>query len=119
MGATSARTKKVAILTELLGRLEPDEIAIAAGFLAGAPRQGRVGVGFRTIYGIDQGHADEPTLRNDYHSGTVNETNNLTNVAIIDLQSPDPGAFHDAYRSFTTQTHLETQESHFPVNDVI
>jgi DNA ligase 1 len=62
VGATTARSKKVATLTELLGRLEPDEIAIAAGFLAGVPRQGRVGVGFRTIYGIEQAHAEEPSL---------------------------------------------------------
>jgi DNA ligase-1 len=62
VGATSARSKKVAVLTDLLGRLEPDEIAVAVGFLAGVPRQGRVGVGFRTIYGLEQRHAAEPTL---------------------------------------------------------
>jgi ATP-dependent DNA ligase I len=62
VAATSARSKKVAALTGLLGRLEPDEIAITAGFLAGVPRQGRVGVGYATIYGIELGHADEPSL---------------------------------------------------------
>jgi DNA ligase 1 len=59
---TSARSRKVAILAELLRRLEPDEVAIAAGLLSGVPRQGRVGVGYSTIYGIESAPADEPTL---------------------------------------------------------
>jgi len=63
--------------------------------------------------------ADEPALTNDYRSGAVNETNNLTDVAIIDLRGPDPGAFHDAYRSWTIRARLESQEGHFPKNDVI
>jgi DNA ligase 1 len=53
---TSSRSGKVAILSELLSRLEPDEVAAAAGLLSGTPRQGRVGVGYRTVYGI----ADTP-----------------------------------------------------------
>jgi hypothetical protein len=63
--------------------------------------------------------ADEPALRNDYRSGAVNEANNLRDVAIIDLRGPDPGAFHDAYRSWTIRARLERQEGHFPKNDVI
>ena len=63
--------------------------------------------------------ATEPALTNDYRSGAVNETNNLTNVAIIDLRGPDPGAFHDAYRTWTIRARLEQQEGHFPKNDVI
>jgi DNA ligase-1 len=50
---TSSRSRKVAILAELMGRLEPDEVPLAVGFLAGAPRQGRIGVGYSMIYGID------------------------------------------------------------------
>jgi DNA ligase 1 len=49
---TSSRSRKVAILAELLRRLEPGEVPLAVGFLAGVPRQGRVGVGYSTIYGI-------------------------------------------------------------------
>jgi DNA ligase-1 len=32
------------------------------GFLSGLPRQGRVGVGYSTIYGVAPAHADEPSL---------------------------------------------------------
>ena len=59
---TSSRSQKIAILAELLARLEAGEIAIAAGFLSGVPRQGRVGVGYSTIYGIEQAPAPESSL---------------------------------------------------------
>jgi DNA ligase-1 len=49
---TSSRSRKIAALAELLRGLDPDEVAIAAGLLAGAPRQGRIGVGYSTIYGV-------------------------------------------------------------------
>jgi hypothetical protein len=61
----------------------------------------------------------EPALTNDYRSGAVNETNNLKGVAIIDLRGPDPGAFHDAYRSWAIRARLEHAEGQFPKNDVI
>ena len=63
--------------------------------------------------------ASTPALRYSYTSGAVNETNNLKDVAIIDLRGPDPGAFHDAYRSWSIRARLERQEGHFPKNHVI
>jgi DNA ligase 1 len=62
VSATSSRSRKVAILAELLQRLEPDELAPAVGFLTGVPRQGRVGVGYRTVYAIEPTPAAEPSL---------------------------------------------------------
>ena len=59
---TSSRSAKVEILAELLRRLEPDVLAIAVGFLAGVPRQGRVGIGYRTIYAIETAPAQEASL---------------------------------------------------------
>jgi DNA ligase-1 len=50
---TSSRSQKIAILADLLRKLDGNEVPIAVGFLSGAPRQGRVGVGYATIYGID------------------------------------------------------------------
>jgi hypothetical protein len=63
--------------------------------------------------------ATQPAVRNDYRSGAVNETNNLKATAIIDLRGPDPGAFHDAYRSWVIRARLERVEGHFPTNHVI
>ncbi|MDX6637416.1 MAG: hypothetical protein QOJ01_927, partial [Solirubrobacterales bacterium] len=63
--------------------------------------------------------ADEPAVKYAYQSGAVNEANNLTDVPIIDLRGPDPGAFHDAYRSWTMRARLEHAEKHFPKNHVI
>jgi len=63
VAATASRSQKVAILAELLARLEPDEVPIVAGFLSGAPRQGRVGIGYATVYrGVATVPADKPTL---------------------------------------------------------
>jgi DNA ligase 1 len=62
IAGTSSRARKVAILAGLLGKLDADEIPIAVGFLSGLPRQGRVGVGYSTIYGVEHARAVEPTL---------------------------------------------------------
>src|SRR5687767_5294350 len=75
---TSSRSGKVAILAELLGRLDASEIAAAVGFLAGVPRQGRVGVGYTTIYGIERAPAREPSLTIDELDGAISEVQALT-----------------------------------------
>ena len=62
VGETSSRSRKVAILAELLMELEPDEVPICVGFLSGAPRQGRVGVGYATVYAIRVRPADVASL---------------------------------------------------------
>jgi DNA ligase-1 len=60
--STSSRSRKIAILAELLSVVEPDEVAICVGFLSGLPRQGRVGVGYAAVYGTDTQPAPEPSL---------------------------------------------------------
>jgi len=57
--------------------------------------------------------ADQPALRNSYRTGAVNSANNLDRVAIIDLRGPDPGAFHDAYRTWAIRARLEREQGHF------
>ena len=53
--------------------------------------------------------ATEPALANAYRSGMINETNNLDQTPIIDCRGPDPGAFHDAYRSFALRARLDRE----------
>ena len=53
--------------------------------------------------------ADRPALRNVYKSGAVNSGENLDQVAIIDLRGPDPGAFHDVYRTYVMRARLERE----------
>jgi DNA ligase 1 len=62
VAATSARSRKVALIAALLGQLDPDEVAIAVGFLSGVPRQGRVGIGYSTLRGLDAEPARAATL---------------------------------------------------------
>jgi DNA ligase-1 len=65
VAGTSSRSRKVGLLAELLRKLEPDEVPAAVGFLAGVPRQGRVGVGYSTIYGIRSAPAGTASLTVD------------------------------------------------------
>jgi len=60
--ATRARSTKTAALAALLGRLAPDEIEAAVGFLTGEARQGRIGVGWATAYRLDAEPAGTPSL---------------------------------------------------------
>jgi hypothetical protein len=62
--------------------------------------------------------ADQPALANAYRSGGINETNNMRNVAIIDLRGPDPGAFHDVYRAFAVRARLQRENGTY-ANQVI
>jgi DNA ligase 1 len=75
---TSSRSQKVAILAELLRALDPTEVPLAVGFLAGAPRQGRVGIGYSTIYGIEQAPAVEPSVTVDELDRAISEIQGTT-----------------------------------------
>jgi DNA ligase-1 len=78
VAGTSARSRKVAILAELLGGLEAGEVAAATGFLSGIPRQGRVGVGYSTIYGIDVPPAEEASLTVEDLDAAITEVQGST-----------------------------------------
>src|SRR5689334_7875964 len=62
VAATRSRSAKVALLAELLRRLDDDEVPICVGFLSGVPRQGRVGIGYSIVYGTEPQPARAPTL---------------------------------------------------------
>src|SRR5260221_12211944 len=52
VGGTSGRLDKVGHLADLLRRVPPEEIETVIGFLSGAPRQGRMGIGGATLAGL-------------------------------------------------------------------
>lgn len=62
VAATSARNAKRDALAALLSRLDPVEIVPTVGFLTGEPRQGRIGVGWRTLQAVERRHAEGPTV---------------------------------------------------------
>ncbi|WP_106814441.1 ATP-dependent DNA ligase [Microbacterium timonense] len=62
VAATSSRLAKVSALATALRELREDEVATAIGFLTANPRQGRLGVGWRSLAGLSVQHADEPAL---------------------------------------------------------
>ena len=59
----SGRLVKIGHLAALLRALAPEEVDIAIGFLSGEPRQGRMGLGYSTIWQAKTtAVADTPTL---------------------------------------------------------
>ncbi len=62
VAATSSRLAKVAALADALRLLDPDEIVPAIGFLTANPRQGRLGVGWRSLSILQVAHASDATL---------------------------------------------------------
>lgn len=60
--STRSRNAKIETLAELLGRLDPEEVRPAIGFLTGEPRQGRVGVGWATVSGVESMPSAESSL---------------------------------------------------------
>ena len=62
VGATRSRNEKSAALAALLRAAAPDEVEAAAAWLAGEPRQGRVGAGRRTLAGFATDPAETPSL---------------------------------------------------------
>ena len=57
-------------------------------------------------HGPKRAEADRPALERVYRSGAVNQGTHLDKVAIIDLRGPDPGAFHDVYRTYAMRARL-------------
>lgn len=60
--STRSRRAKIAGLSEVLSSAAPDEIEAVVGFLSGAPRQGRVGVGAALLWSVEAAPAASPSL---------------------------------------------------------
>ncbi|GAA0513369.1 DNA ligase [Saccharopolyspora subtropica] len=62
VAATRSRRAKTTAIAELLGRLDPDEVAPATALLAGELPGGRAGVGWSTLAALAVDPAPEPSL---------------------------------------------------------
>ncbi|PYT09083.1 MAG: ATP-dependent DNA ligase [Acidobacteria bacterium] len=63
VAATRSRLEKVDLLMAALRRFAPEEIEVGSGYLAGVPRQGRMGLGWETLRDArGHGRASTPTL---------------------------------------------------------
>jgi DNA ligase-1 len=62
VAATRSRTAKTAAIAALLRAAAPDEVEPVAAWLAGEPRQGRLGLGWRTLTRAAHAPATEPAL---------------------------------------------------------
>ena len=64
-------------------QLEPGEVPIGVGFLSGVPRQGRVGIGYATVYGTDVAPAANPSLSVDEVDRAIDEIEATTGPGSI------------------------------------
>jgi DNA ligase 1 len=62
VAATRSRTAKAGAIAELLRRADADDVGPVTAWLAGETRQGRLGVGWRTLSRMAGDPAAEPTL---------------------------------------------------------
>ena len=62
VGATRSRKTKIEALAGHLRRLPPDEVEPVVAWLAGEPRQGRIGTGWRTMSNLDGAAAPVASL---------------------------------------------------------
>lgn len=60
--ATSSRLAKIDALSDLLSTADAEELPVLVGLLLAAPRQGRLGVGWRGLSALDAAHAADPAL---------------------------------------------------------
>ncbi|MBV8993665.1 MAG: ATP-dependent DNA ligase, partial [Pseudonocardiales bacterium] len=65
VGGTRSRRTKVEILAAALRVLAPAEVEPAVGWLAGEPRQGRLGIGWRTLAAVASPACEGPRLTID------------------------------------------------------
>ncbi|MGA9872268.1 MAG: ATP-dependent DNA ligase [Rhodococcus sp. (in: high G+C Gram-positive bacteria)] len=62
VGATRSRKAKIESLRELLGNLDPGDVGTVVSWLSGELPQGRIGIGWKTLSGIDVAPTDEGAL---------------------------------------------------------
>ena len=62
VGATRSRKAKTAALAAVLADAGPDEVAPVTAWLAGFMLQGRTGIGWRTLSGVEVSPAEEASL---------------------------------------------------------
>ena len=86
VAATPGRSAKVAALAELLRAAPADEIEAAVAFLTGEPRQGRIGIGWATAFGVHGDHAESSRLTVADVDGTIDRIEALTGPGSVEAR---------------------------------
>ncbi|MGH2817255.1 MAG: DUF6351 family protein [Actinomycetota bacterium] len=85
----------------LAGKITADQFIDLNTKIGGLDHEGQ--------YVSDRSEGDPFAVAAAYRSGAITQANNLDQVAIIDLRGPDPGAFHDVYRTYALRARLERE----------
>ncbi len=62
VSGTAARSRKTALIAELLARLEPDEVRLGVAYLSGEVPQGRLGLGYASLASAEAPPASDASL---------------------------------------------------------
>lgn len=62
IAATTKKLEKIALLADLLKRLNPEEVEISVAFLSGSARQGRIGIGYATLQAASSAPAETASV---------------------------------------------------------
>jgi len=88
VAATSSRLAKIDALARLLERADPDEVVPLVGLLLASPRQGRLGVGWRTLTSLDVTHTTAAVL-------TITDVDRMLDALAAASGSGSAAARHD------------------------
>jgi len=64
------------------------------------------GITYADTYRVKRSPPDLMGVKRGYRTGAIDTASNLDRVAIIDLRGPDPGFFHDVYRTYAMRARL-------------
>jgi DNA ligase-1 len=87
VAATRARNEKIAALAGLLRETDADEVEATVGFLTGAARQGRVGIGWATLGSLDVAPATTPTLTIADVDAVISEVQDTTGAGSVERRN--------------------------------
>jgi ATP-dependent DNA ligase I len=87
VAATRARNTKIASLAELLRETSADEVEATVGFLTGAARQGRVGIGWATLGALNVAPASTPTLTVADVDAVISEVQETTGAGSVERRT--------------------------------
>ena len=99
--ATRARSAKIAALAALLRELAPDEVRVGVAYLTGELPQGRIGVGYASVFAIDVEPASEASLTLSEVHARFDELAAMKGAGVAARRSAALGAI------FSKATHVE------------
>ncbi|MBT8216263.1 MAG: ATP-dependent DNA ligase [Acidimicrobiia bacterium] len=102
--STRSRLAKTSAIAGLLGRAEPELVPTVASYLSGELPQGKIGVGYALLYGLDEPAAADPSLTVEHVDRVLTELKAISGAGSkqrrVDILTTLLGAATDAEQDF-------------------